>query len=303
MAKAPKVEKVSIEQQALVQNSALVRVAFHIIGNSKRAYVGVDTTGDQNRFKVHKVLLDSPELKAISKEDFKMRVWLDKETIPFDMGVKVVSMKKLGNIINVFKEYKEVTRPALVAHFVDAYPMLLNEAEKSLGPEFNVSEFVPVANVAAEFSFDYKILGFEVPGKLKQISSVVYEEEVAKAAAQIKSVTHEIEQAQRALLLSLIDTLDDKLSEDKIPTQKAIEKLQKFLADFEINDITGDTDTAKLVADLKGLTQGVSAKSIKSTEGFQAQLTSKVLAVQKSLEEMVEVRPARRIKEMTEDDE
>lgn len=298
-----KPQSISLEKQALVQNSALVRVAFHIIGNSKRAYVGVDTTGDQNRFKVHKVLLDSPELKAISKEDFKMRVWLDKETIPFDMGVKVVSMKKLGNIINVFKEYKEVTRPALVAHFVAAYPMLLNEAEKSLGPEFNVSEFVPVANVASEFSFDYKILGFEVPGKLKQISSVVYEEEVAKAAAQIKSVTHEIEQAQRALLLSLIDTLDDKLSEDKIPTQKAIERLQKFLADFEINDITGDTDTAKLVADLKGLTQGVSAKSIKSTEGFQAQLTSKVLAVQKSLEEMVEVRPARRIKEMAEDNE
>ena len=113
----------------------------------------------------------------------------------------------------------------------------------------------------------------------------------------------EIEQAQRTLLLSLIDTLDDKLSEDKIPTQKAIEKLQKFLADFDINDVTNDTDTKKLVDDLKGLTQGVSAKSIKSTEGFQAQLTSKVLAAQKILEAMVEVRPARRIKEMAEDDE
>jgi hypothetical protein len=298
----PQVEGIAIEKQALVQNSALIRVAFGIIGNSKRAYVNVETSGDQNRFKTHKILLDSPELKAISKEDFKMRVWLDKETIPFDMGVKVVSMKKLGNIIKVFKEYKEVTRPALVAEFVKTYPTLLEEAEKALGPEFHIEEFVPVASVASEFSFDYKILGFEVPGKLKQISSAVYEEEVEKAAAQIKSVTHEIEQAQRALLLSLIDTLDDKLSEDKIPTQGAIEKLQKFLAEFEINDITNDTDTAKLVADLKGLTQGVSAKSIKSTEGFQAQLTSKVLAVQKSLEEMVEVCPARRIKEMSDDE-
>lgn len=298
----PKVESVSIEKQALVQNSALIRVAFHIIGNSKRSYVGVETTADQNRFKVHKQLLDSPELRAISKADFKMRVWLDNETIPFDMGVKVVSMKKLGHLINVFKEYKEITRPALVAEFVNAYPSLLKAAEEALGPEFDINQFTPVASVASEFSFDYKILGFEVPGKLKQISSAVYEEEVAKAAAQIKSVTHEIEQAQRTLLLSLIDTLDDKLSEDKIPTQKAIEKLQKFLADFEINDITGDADTAKLVADLKGLTQGVSSKSIKSTEGFQATLTAKVLSIQKSLEEMVEVRPARRIKEMADDD-
>ena len=299
----PNVESVSIEKQALVQNSALIRIAFGIIGNTKRAYVGVDTTADQNRFKVHKQLLDSPELKAISKEDFKMRQWLYKESIPFDMGVVVVSMKKLGNVINVFKEYKEVTRPALVKEFVKAYPALLENAEKALGPEFHLHEFTPADKVAAEFSFDYKILGFEVPGKLKQISSAVYEEEVAKAAAQIKSVTHEIEQAQRTLLLSLIDTLDDKLSEDKIPTQKAIEKLQKFLADFDINDVTGDSDTAKLVKDLQGLTQGVSAKSIKSTEGFQAQLTSKVLAAQKTLEAMVEVRPARRIKEMADDDE
>ena len=298
----PQVDSIAVEKQALVQNSALIRVAFHIIGNSKRADVKVATTAQQDWFKVHKELLKSPELKAISREDFKMRVWLDNETIPFDMGVKVVSIKKLGNIIKVFKEYKEVTRPALVAEFVKAYPGLIKEAAEAQGPEFDINQYVPVEQVAAEFSFDYKIIGFEVPGKLKQISTEIYEEEVAKAAAQIKSVTHEIEQAQRTLLLSLIDTLDDKLSEDKIPTQKAIEKLQKFLAEFDINDVTGDSDTAKLVADLRALTQGVSAKSIKTTEGFQATLTSKILEAQKSLEEMVEVRPARRIKEMAEDE-
>ncbi len=74
------------------------------------------------------------------------------------------------------------------------------------------------------------------------------------------------------------------------------------MAEFDINDVTGDSDTAKLVADLRALTQGVSAKSIKTTEGFQATLTSKILEAQKSLEEMVEVRPARRIKEMAEDE-
>jgi hypothetical protein len=208
------VESIAIEKQALVQNSALIRVAFGIIGNTKRAYVNVETNGDQARFRVLKVLLDSPQLKAISKADFKMRQWLYKESIPFDMGTMLVSMKKIANIVKVLNEYRDVTRPTLIADFKVAYPELLKTAEQALGDEFNASQFVSVDKVEAEFSFDYKILGFEVPGSLKSVSAVAYQDEVEKAAAQIQSVTHEIEQAQRTLLLSLIDTLDDKLSED-----------------------------------------------------------------------------------------
>lgn len=292
----------TIEKQALVQNSALIRVKFGIIGNSKRAYINVDTTADQNRFRVHKTLLESEELKSIEKADLKTRQWLDKESIPFDMGVKLVSMKKIGNIINVLNEYRDVERPALIAEFKKSYPTLLAEAAKDLGPEFDIGNFVAIENLDAEFDMNYKILGFEVPGALKTINQAAYEAEIEKASAQIKSVTHEIEQAQRTLFLKMIDTLDDKLSEDKIPTQKAIEKLQKFLAEFELNNVTSDTDTQKLVEDLKSLTQGVSSKGIKDNKEFQAELTAKVLSVQKSLEEMVEQRPARRIKEVDEDE-
>jgi hypothetical protein len=301
---APKVqvESIAIEKQALVQNSALIRVAFSIIGNTKRAYVNVETNGDQARFRVLKVLLDSPQLKAISRADFKMRQWLYKESIPFDMGTMLVSMKKIANIVNVLNEYRDVTRPTLIADFKAAYPELLKTAEQALGDEFNASQFVSVDKVESEFSSDYKILGFEVPGSLKNVSATAYQAEVEKAAAKIQSVTHEIEQAQRTLLLSLIDTLDDKLSEDKIPTQRAIEKLQKFLADFSLNDITNDVQAAKLVEDLKLLTQGISAKGIKGNVEFQAELTSKIISAQKSLEGMVEARPARKIKQMDDDD-
>lgn len=288
----------TLEQTALVQNSALIRVKFGILGNSKRAYVNVDTTADQTRFRVHKNLLESEELMAISKADFKIRQWLDRESVPFDMGVKLISMKKAGNIISVLTDYRDNVRPELVEQFRVAYPELIKQAEQALGPEFNAGDFLSEAALDAEFHMDYKLLSFQVSEGLKSISTEIYEAEVEKAAKQIKSVTHEIEQAQRVLLLTLIDTLDDKLSEDKIPTQGAIEKLQKFLADFELNDITNDVQAAKLVDDLKLLTQGVSAKGIKDNKEFQAELTAKVLSAQKSLEEMVENRPARRIKEV-----
>jgi hypothetical protein len=293
-----KIEVMATEKQALTQNSALIRIGFKVIGNTKRAYVNVDTDGDQSRFRVLKNLLDSPELRAISKADAKIQQTLYKESIPFGMGIMLLAMGKVGNIIKIFDEYRDVTRPALVAEFKAAYPALVEAAKQALGSEFNPSQFASVAQLDAEFSFEYKIISFEVPGSLKTISAAAYESEVAKAAAHINSVTHEIEQAQRTLLLSLIDTLNDKLSEDKIPTQQAIEKLQKFLSDFTVNNITNDVEAAKLVEDLSKLTQGISAKGMKGNVEFQAQLTSKIISAQKSLEEMVEVRPARKIKEM-----
>src|ERR1700678_3097366 len=61
------------KQAGLVTNSVLVRIGFGVLGNSKKANVEVKTSAEQTRFKVHKMLLDSPELKAITKADMKIR--------------------------------------------------------------------------------------------------------------------------------------------------------------------------------------------------------------------------------------
>lgn len=295
------IENVSDKGQALVANSVLVRLNFHVLGNTKKSFAEVVTDGDQNRYKTHKVLLNSPELKQISNQDLKMRVWMYKECVPFDMGVMLVSIKKVANVVAVLKEYKEVTRPALVAAFKAAYSELLKEATVALKSDFNIGDFLPVEKLDAEFSFDYKILGFNVPEELATINSEIFQAEVEKAQAHINSITHEIEQAQRTVLLSMIDTLDDKLADGKVPNQTSIDKLQKFLAEFELQDVTSDKKLAPIVAELKALTEGISSKGIKGKVEFQAELAEKILSVKSSLEEMVESRPARRIKK--DDDE
>jgi len=289
-------QNVSDQGQALVANSVLLRMQFHVLGNTKKSHAEVVTDGDQSRFKTHKVLLNSPELKRISNEDLKMRLFVYKECVPFDMGVMLVSMKKVTNIVAVLKEYQTVTRPALVQAFKDAYIWLILEAKTALKSDYNPDDFIPYSKLDEEFSFDYKILGFNVPEELASISSEIFQAEVEKAQAHISTITHEIEQAQRSVLLSMVDTLDDKLSEGKVPNQKAIEKIQKFLAEFELQDVTSDKKLAPIVAELKALTEGISAKGIKTNEEFKATLAQKVLSVTASLEEMVETRPARRIK-------
>lgn len=296
------IENVSDKGQALVANSVLIRLNFNVLGNTKKSLVEVVTDGDQNRYKTHKVLLDSPELKKISSEDLKLRLWMYKECVPFDMGVMLVSIKKVANVVGVLKEYQKVKRPALVAAFKAAYPQLVKEALAALKSDFNMGDFLPVEQLDSRFSFEFNILGFNVPEELASINGEIFQAEVEKAQMHINSITHEIEQAQRAVLLSMIDTLDDKLAEGKIPNQKSIEKLQKFLAEFELQDVTNDKKLAPIVAELHALTQGVSSKGIKDNVTFQATLAEKILTVTSSLESMVEIRPARRIKKDQDDE-
>jgi hypothetical protein len=299
----PKVEVMSPEKQGLVANSVLMRIGFGVFGNSKKAYVDVKTEAEQSRFKVHKTLLNSPELKAINKADLKIRQFIYKESIPFDMGSVLLSYAKLDFVIGVLDNYIEVERPALVAALVKAYPEQVAQAEQDLGPEFRPNEFPPVQEVAAQFTCSYKLMGFDVPGELAGINKAVYQAQVAKAKAQVADVTNEIQQAQRAILFSLVDNLAYKLMPDesgksRVINPGAVTKLQKFIQDFEFNNVTGDSEAQKLIGQLKALTDGASPETFKTDAELKAATAEKLMNIQDSLEGLLEIKPERKYKDL-----
>jgi hypothetical protein len=299
------IEIMSPEKQGLAANSVLMRMGFGVIGNSKKAYVAVETKAEQTRFKVHKTLLNSPELKAISKADMRIRQFVYKESIPFDMGSVLLSYAKLDFVSGVLDNYREVERPALVAEFVKAYPARVDEAKAELKEEFNAKDFPEPNEVSGSFVFEYKLMGFDVPGELASINKAVYAAQVEKAKAQIADVTHEIQQAQRAILFSLVDNLAFKLMPDengktRVINKGAVEKLQKFLVDFDFNNVTGDAETKKLCGQLKALTEGASPETFKNDAELKAATAAKLVGIQDSLEGLLEVKPERKYKDLDE---
>jgi hypothetical protein len=296
------------KQAGLVTNSVLVRIGFGVLGNSKKANVEVKTGADQNRFKVHKMLLDSPQLKAINKADMKIRQYLYKEAIPFDMGSSLVSFKKIDNLIAVLDEYRDVTRPALVQELVAAYPAQVQAAQDALKGEFQPEQFPKVADIPSHFTFEYKFMGFDVPGSLNGINASIYKAQVAKAQAQIADVTHEIQQAQRTILFSLVDGLAFKLmpkadGKVQVINPGAVQKLQKFLADFEMNDVTGDAQSAKLISQLKALTEGASPETFKNDAELKAKTATALVSIQDSLEGLLDTKPERKYKDLEDDED
>ena len=300
------VEIMNAEKQGLVTNSVLMRVGFGVFGNSKKANVGVNTEADQDRFRVLKTLLKSDELKAISKADQKLRQYIYKESIPFDMGSVLLSYKKIDKIIAHLDDYQFNERPALVSVFIEAYPGLINAAKAELKEEFNALDFPSPEVAAKEFTFEYRLLGFDVPGQLAGINKAVYQAEVEKAQAQIADVTHEIEQAQRAVLFSLVDNLAFKLlpkpdGKTRILNPGAVEKLQKFLSDFEMQDVTGDAQAKELVNQLRALTEGVSPETFKGNADLKAATATALMGIQDALEGMLDDKPERRYKDLEEE--
>jgi hypothetical protein len=298
-----KIKAMSDEQQGLIQNSILLKVSFGVLGNSKKSDTDVNTDADKSRFKVHKTLLESPELEDIRKADQALRMWLFRECIPFEMGVMLLSSAKLPIIWERLTRYEKVERPALIHKFIAAYPARVKESELALGPqEFNPAEFPPVEEVLKKFYFYYKPLSFNVPSALKVISKDIYDTEVQKAQANIQNITEEIQQAQRAVLLGLIETLDDQLKpgEDgkrKALHQGAISKLNKFLAEFHLDNVTGDGQTEALVLQLHDLTNGISAKGLKGKDDVKSQLAEKILSIKGQLGTMVIAKTSRKFKD------
>jgi hypothetical protein len=294
------------QQQALVKNSILLKVSFGVLGNSKKADEDLikDNTAKE-RFKIHKTLLDSPELKAIQRADQALKMWLVRECIPFEMGVMLLSSAKLPLLWERMTRYAKVERPALINAFVEAYPRLVNEAKQALGKDFIASEYPNVSDVRKRFYFDYKPLSFDVPSALKSISKEVYDTEILKAQANIATVTEEIQQAQRQVLLGLVETLDDQLKpgEDgkrKALHQGAITKLNKFLGEFHLENLTGDAETAALVEQLHDLTNGISAAGLKGKEDVKSGIAEKLLSIKEKLGTMVVVKTARKFKDTEE---
>jgi hypothetical protein len=294
------------EKAGLTANSCLMRLGFAVMGNSKRAYIDAKTDAEQSRFKIHKTLLNSPELKAISKADMKIRQFVYKESIPFDMGSVLLAYTKVDFVTGVLENYKNVERPALVAELIARYPERVDEAKAELKAEFEPKHFPDVKEIAGFFSFDYKLMGFDVPGELASINKAAYQAQVEKAKAQIANVTHEIQQAQRTILFSLVDNLAFKLMPDdngkaRVINPGAVTKLQKFITDFSFNNVTGDSEATKLIAQLKALTEGASPETFKSDAEMKAATAAKLISIQDSLEGLIDVKPERKYKDLEDD--
>src|ERR1700744_1429378 len=130
-----------VDATDLVNNTLFLSINFGSLGNSRK--VGEDilnTEADHSFFKVSKTLLDSPELRAITKADAKLRIWIKNVCHPFEKGIVLVPYALVERVTAKLQEYR-IERNALVDEFVKAYPALQRQAKQNLGSQYRDKDY------------------------------------------------------------------------------------------------------------------------------------------------------------------
>ncbi len=288
------------DSSSLVDKVVLFTMSFGSMGNTRKApREMLSTDADTALFKVNKTLLDSPELKDITRADAALRTYIYSLCHPLDCGIMVLERSLVDKVQKTLQEYSEY-RKSLVEKFIAVYPLRVEETAKRLGSQANLHDYLSVDEVASKFTFDWQYLSFRVPDELKHTET--YKAEQAKIVEKVNAVTDEITMVMRQNLLELVTHLKTALepSEDgktKRLHNTAITHVQEFLESFASRNITNDAELEKLVNDAKLLLHsGVDADTIKQDENFKATIHSGMETIANELTKLVEVVPSRKFR-------
>lgn len=283
----------NIEQ--LADKTVFLLIEFNRFGNSRKVEVEANTTAAQDRFRHNKRLLNSPELAEITKRDGALRVWLDKPNRCWKLGqsMRCVPYDLVDEVFEKCNSYLN-ERPALVSVCGDVYLQQIAEAQKDLGPQFNAEDYPTLAEFLKEFDMTFKILTFSTPEKLKIVSPKVYAIEKAKEAEQLKLASAEIRTAQRVLLAEYVDKLLETLKPTEGKKKKlhkaTVEKLQDFLATFNLRNVTDDAELKGQVDKLQLIMAGVDTDKIKNSDNLKADIVKSFSEASGFMNNLVEVK-------------
>jgi len=257
---------------------------------------------DKDAVHVAKSILDSPELRAIASLDNATRAYIATRAVPAPMlksGVFMLNVDLVEPVYTYLEEQK-IRREALISQFIEVYPKLVEAARESLKGLFDPRQYPAAATLRRSFDMSWSLREWQVSGKLKTLSKSIYDKEVAKAEAEVASMTQQIKDALAVSLSGMVNHLVERLSgeEDGKPKKfkdATIENLTEFL-DLYYKRTPGDDGLATLVEKAKGILSGVDTKMIRTDTAIKDRVAQGMTEIKAVLDAMPAVnRPARAI--------
>lgn len=297
----PPTIETSASGEDLASKTVLLRVRFGLLGNSRKiSNSAVQVDADKNLIRVSKTLLDSPELDAIRKADGALRGYIYDTCLPgFDDGLYFLPIPLIEDVERTLREFK-TKRESLVDLFLLAYPELCKTAEERLRTVYSSKDYPSVDEVKAKFTFNWNYLEFGVPGKLRAISSALFNEERDKAASVMQDAAAQVQQVMRATLAEMVEKLRERLTDDggkqKIFRDTAVTNLQEFLNSFDFRNVTNDTDLKAHVDRARALITGTDPQALRDMDGLRNRVREGMAAISQALEPLVMDKPSRKFR-------
>jgi hypothetical protein len=289
-----------VNPESVNKRTICLNLTIGRFGNSKSAAMGAVTVqADKSLLRMSKQLLDSPELTAIALHDSRTSSYLKSIAFPslFKGGVYLLAVGMVETTVDFLKAAK-AQREALVDLAVLAYPKRIAETSARLGVMHNPKDYPSAEKFRASFTFDWQLVGFETPTRLKAISAAIFQEEREKHETRLSLVADECRSALRAGLAEFVDGMVERLKpgpdgKKKRIVKKSLADFQAFLDTFSLRDVTDDGALGTIVAKARAAMQGTDADLLKSDDLVRAKILSDFTGLQADIEPLIENKPSR----------
>jgi len=276
----------------LAKKTVCIKVRLSTMGNTRKVSTAqIEADADKDLLRVSKQLVDSAELKAITRFDGEIRRFLYNICLPFEIGIHLLPIAALQTVEHRLRLFAE-DRRQLVHAFLSAYPSLCQDAAKRLRGLYNPADYPPPEDVAREFGFSWQYVSFGVPDQLKGISGEIWEQEREKAAQRMAEASAEIQLVLRESMSKLVQHMADRLKEgaDGKPLrfkETTVSNLVEFLTNFEFRNVTDDNELQALVAQARELLHGVSADDLRTTSDLRTRVQQGMAGIASQLDTML----------------
>src|SRR6266705_2654135 len=127
----------------LAKKTVCIKVRLSTMGNTRKVSTAqIEADADKALLRVSKQLVDSAELKAITRFDGEIRRFLYNTCLPFEIGIHLLPIAALQTVEHRLRQFAE-DRRQLVDAFLAAYPSLCQEAAKRLRGLYNPADYPP----------------------------------------------------------------------------------------------------------------------------------------------------------------
>jgi hypothetical protein len=295
--------------RAMMERAVCLSVALCHMGTRRRVdermsveNVEKSAQPDRDTLRVGKLILESAELDAIKEIDGKIRRYVYTRALPvnfFRSGVYLLPIDLLGQVDDELQSFA-TKRAALVSAFLAVYPALVESARDKLRALYNPAEYPDARDVAAMFSFTWRYVTFETPGKLNSISRAIFQRESEKMARDLQGAAENVRQALRVAMGEVVAEMVEKMTDTasgkrQIFRDSSIARVQDFLATFTARNLTDDVELATLVERAGALVKGITPAELRDDATLRADIREGFATIKANIAPMLTSRPTRAI--------
>jgi hypothetical protein len=267
----------------------------------KKMLAAVDMD-EEKPIDIGKTLFNHPTIKSITDELNAIRAMVRARAQPirfFKEGVYLFSAGRVDAIERFITEGQQRMNE-LLDELERDYDEIVEKDRAELGAEFDPGDYPPIAALRAKVRVSYRWAQFSAPTEMQGVSEAVIASEREKARALYVDAFDEI----RAMQVKIVDEFVAGLQaclrpgEDgkkKVLKQARVDKMQMFLREFAIDDVTGFEELAKIVGKAKAVLDGVDAEVIRTESGYRARLDKTLAEIKGDLKPLA-IEATRRVK-------